>query len=182
MKCPNCKTKIKKEYTYCYSCGNNIKKSLETKRILKDVKSATRLGIFSMILVLCYPTITYLKDDKSIVEIKKLLSGNDVISLDCSRVNDDYNSYIHMNFILNKLINYNVRQEYINDNVFNTRKDDISKFIYETGINYNVGNNKIIYEVSTISIINEAIYDFDNIKLNYQDAKENLEANNYICK
>ena len=43
MKCPKCKSKLKKEYKYCYSCGLNISRNKLTSEIKSSIVLASSI-------------------------------------------------------------------------------------------------------------------------------------------
>ena len=171
MKCPKCKSKLKKEYKYCYSCGLNISRN----KLTSEIKSSIVLAVISMLIITGYPAIEYFKDTTSFVSLKTLFSSNPIETVLCNEENDNYVLDYDLKYKDKELKNYNVNYNFKSADSFNEYRTKLAKFKYETGINIiaNDITNQISYVVDTISVVNDEIYDFNEIKYDYDEMKQN---------
>lgn len=174
MKCPKCNSKMKKEYKYCYSCGINVREYNDKKRLVSDIRASIFLGIVSMALVTGYPAIQYFKETTTFVPLKTFFSNNSVETILCSDENNDYKVDYDLKYKDNDLKNYSIDYSFKNTESYDEYKNKLSKFNFETGMNIvaNDITNQISYTVDTISIVNDEIYDFNEIKTNYNEMKK----------
>ena len=174
MKCPKCNSKIRKEYKYCYSCGINVREYNDKKRLVSDIRASIFLGIVSMALVTGYPAIQYFKETTNFVSFKDFFSSNSLETIQCNEETEKYVLDYNLKYKDNELKNYSIDYSFKNTDSFDEYKSKLSKFNFETGINIvaNDITNQISYTVDTISVVNDEIYDFNEIKTTYNEMKK----------
>ncbi len=178
MKCPKCNSKIKKEYKYCYSCGINVKEYNENKRLMSDIKVTIFFAIISMTLITGYPAVEYFKETTNFVALKSLFSSNSIETISCNDKNDDYVVDYNLNYKNKILKDYTIDYEFKSALKYNEYKIKLAKFSFETGITISVNDetNQISYAVEPISVVNDEIYDFNEIKLDYNEMLANRKC------
>ena len=182
MKCPKCDTRLEEGYIHCPDCGVNVKEYKERIKLFDDIRASIFLAVVSTALILGYPTYEYLESSVN-VSLKEFLSSNTREKMECSKSFDEYEKTITLNYNDNELENYEVKYNFTDTTNYNEERKNLLRFLYETGFTTTANNkDELTYSVDLRSIVNEEIYDIDNIKLNYKENIDSLVGNGYICK
>ena len=185
MKCPRCNCKLDRKYKYCYDCGVNVKEYSDSKRLRKDIRASVFLSIISLLLIIGYPTYEYFAPRIHGISIQGLLSSNTKkVSLECTKDTSEYTAYYDMQYTEGNLEQYKIEYKFNNEELFNNHKNKLENFKNETGIKmaFDISNISLSYYVETRSVVNDLIYDIDNVNINYNEESLVLETEGFICK